>query len=460
MPLESSYFVEGSLPRRMATFSAPLVAANLLQYLYQFVDMAIVGHAAGETALVSVSNASSVAFVVSSIVIGLTAGGGAVIARRVGARDVAGQRRAFASLLSVCGALSAFIAAACFLGAGSLFRFMGVPDGALADASSYLRIVGGLCACSFLMNAGCAFLRSQGDARSPLVVMVLSAAGNVLLDALFVILLGMGVPGAAWATVAAQGAAGVFAIAIARSRHAGACFLAGSLRSSRLEALEVLRLGVPGAVQQAVINVSYVIVTAMLNAYGADIAAAAGVGLKASTLAGLPCWAIGQSVATAAAQCLGASDPGRARCSLRIGLALAAGVTLAMQAIIQLFAPLLVCALGAESPRVVEVSVQYLRITCSVNGLFYSSMYVFDSFALASGAPKVVLANSLVDAFVGRVGIAALLAALGLGYIGVFAAQAASPVAPAVIGALYARGWAGRNCSRDSGRMGSFPTSS
>lgn len=62
MSPEASYFAEGSLPRRMVAFSAPLVAANLLQYLYQFVDMAIVGHAAGEVALVSVSNASSVAF--------------------------------------------------------------------------------------------------------------------------------------------------------------------------------------------------------------------------------------------------------------------------------------------------------------------------------------------------------------------------------------------------------------
>ena len=109
MSSEAPYFAEGSLPRRMASFSVPLVVANLLQYLYQFVDMAIVGHVLGETALVSVSNASSVAFVISSVVIGLTAGGGAVVARRAGAADVPGQRRAFAALLAVCAALSAAI---------------------------------------------------------------------------------------------------------------------------------------------------------------------------------------------------------------------------------------------------------------------------------------------------------------------------------------------------------------
>ena len=157
-----AFFAEGSLPRRMASFSTPLVAANLLQYLYQFADMAIVGHVLGETALVSVSNASSVAFVISSIVVGLTAGGGAVVARHAGAADVSGQRRAFSALLVVCAALSAAIAAASFFGAVPLFAAMGVPGGAAADAASYIRIVGGASCCSFLMNAACAFLKAQG----------------------------------------------------------------------------------------------------------------------------------------------------------------------------------------------------------------------------------------------------------------------------------------------------------
>ena len=334
MSSEAPYFAEGSLPRRMASFSAPLVAANLLQYLYQFVDMAIVGHFLGETALVSVSNASSVAFVISSVVIGLTAGGGAVVARRAGAADIPGQRRAFAALL-----------------------------------------------------------------------------------------------------------------AVARMRFPGARSLCRSLHGSRRDSFEVLRLGVPGAVQQAVINVSYVIVTAVLNSYGADVAAAAGVGLKASTLAGLPCWAVGQAVTTAAAQCAGAGKPGRAAASLRVGLALAVAVTLAMQVLVQIFAPQLVAALGAQTPVVVDTAVLYLRITCSVNGIFYAAMYAFDSFALAVGAPKVVLANSLADAFVGRVGLAVLLGAAGFGYIGVFVAQAASPVLPSAVGALYALHWARRRVS-------------
>ncbi len=173
------------------------------------------------------------------------------------------------------------------------------------------------------------------------------------------------------------------------------------------------------------------------------------MGLKASTLAGLPCWAVGQAITTAAAQCVGAERPARAVESLRVGLALAVGVTLAMQALVQIFAPQLVAALGARTPEVVDAAVLYLRVTCSVNGLFYAAMYAFDSFALAVGAPRVVLANSLSDAFLGRVGLAVLLGAAGLGYVGAFAAQAASPVLPSVVGALYARHWAKRHAGQD-----------
>ena len=92
-----------------------------------------------------------------------------------------------------------------------------------------------------------------------------------------------------------------------------------------------------------------------------------------------------------------------------------------------------------------QAAVLYLRITCSVNGIFYASMYALDSFALASGAPKLALANSLIDAFIMRMGLAWLLAALGCGFIGIYAAQAAAPVPPALIGFAYLRLWARRN---------------
>ena len=93
-----------------------------------------------------------------------------------------------------------------------------------------------------------------------------------------------------------------------------------------------------------------------------------------------------------------------------------------------------------------QAAILFLRITCSVNGIFSASMYALDSFAVASGGPKLALVNSLIGAFIMRMGLAWLLAAsLGCGFIGIYAAQAAAPVPPAIIGFAYLRLWTRRN---------------
>ena len=244
--------------------------------------------------------------------------------------------------------------------------------------------------------------------------------------------------------MAAQGLSALLALALVRRRFAAGRVLGSGVLAAGLGAhvRAVLSVGLPSAVQMAVVNLSYALVTGMLNRYGVDVAAAAGVGLQISTIAGLPCWAIGQAITTAAAQCAGAGELARARDVARLGARLNIGVTLGIQVLIQLLAPAIVGLYGLAQGTSFDIAVLYLRITCSVNGLFYAAMYSFDSFALGAGSPRLVLANSLIDAFAVRFGLAFLLSgALGFGYVGIFVAQAASPVIPALIGGAYLRHW-------------------
>lgn len=384
--MQSTLFTEGPLFKRLIIFSLPLIAANVLQYFYQFVDMAIVGHVVGEAGLIAVSNASSVAFVINAIVIGLTTGGGVIIARAVGAADVVGQRRAFVAMLAVCFCGSFLLALVGIFGSDSIFRAMGIPNEALDDAAGYIAVISGGSICSFLMNAAAAFFKSQGKGALPLVFIAISAVLNVILDIAFVAGWGLGVLGAAWATIISQGiAAGAGFILIHRRFEAGRKLLSASTSGFSSEVKAVLRVGLPSAIQIAVINLSYVLVTGLLNAYGSEVAAAAGVGLKVSTLAGLPCWAIGSAITTASAQCIGAHDMVRAHRVVKIGLGFNVGVIVAIQVLVQIFAVQLVTLLGAVTPEVIGTAVGYLRITCSINGLFYAAMYSFDSFALGAG---------------------------------------------------------------------------
>ena len=447
--------LEGSAPKRLAAFSAPLIAANLLQYVYQFVDMGVVGNVVGETGLVAISNASAIVFIISSIAIGLMSGCTVAVGNRVGARDEAGQRRAFAASLGVALLGAAAITLAGTVLAHPIFSLMGVPDASLAQTVAYLEVISLGAVGLFLLNAACAFLRAQGDSVGPLAIMAFSAVANVILDLILIAGAGLGVVGAAVATVAAQGAGAVFALWLARHRYASARGVLSSARSTRkrkevfASARAVLRVGAPMAVQQAVINLSYVLVTAWLNSYGPTIAAASGVGLKISTIAGLPCWGIGQAISASVSQSIGAGMPKRAVAFARSGCLMSVAVTVCIQVAVQLGAEWFVSLFGDSSQELTDAAVLYLRITCSVNGVFYASMYALDSFALSSGAPKLALANSFIDAFAMRAGLALLLSApLGFGFVGIYAAQAAAPVLPAVVGFVYLQLWERRNLSR------------
>ncbi len=442
--------LEGSAPKRLAAFSAPLVAANLLQYVYQFVDMGIVGNVVGEAGLVAVGNASTIVFIISSIAIGLMSGCAVAVGERVGARDERGQRRAFVASLGVALLGAAAITVAGTVLARPIFLLMNVPDASLAQTIAYLEVTSLGAVGLFLLNAACAFLRAQGDSSAPLAIMAFSAVANVILDFILIAGIGLGVVGAAVATVSAQGAGAVFALWLARRKYASACGLLRFSRDARergeAAARTVLRVGIPAAVQQAVINLSYVFVTAWLNSYGPTIAAASGVGLKISTIAGLPCWGIGQAVSAAVSQSVGAGSPKRAVAFAKSGCLMAIAVTVVNQIVVQLGAEWFVSLFAGSSRELAEAAVLYLRITCSVNGIFYASMYVLDSFALASGAPRLALANSLIDAFAIRMGLAWLLSVpLGCGFIGIYAAQAAAPVLPTIIGLAYLRLWVRRN---------------
>ena len=117
-------------------FALPLMALNLLQYVYQTVDMVVVGQVVGDVGLVAISNATNAAYLVSAFVMGLTAGGGVVVARAVGAGDVAGKRRAYAATLLV-----AVVAAGLLAAVGAVLARPGFTANAVpAEAVSYTHL--------------------------------------------------------------------------------------------------------------------------------------------------------------------------------------------------------------------------------------------------------------------------------------------------------------------------------
>ena len=429
-------FLGGRPAANLARFALPALGANLLQSADQVVDMLVVGAFVGERGLAALANATMVGFVANSLSLGLSVGATVLASRRLGAGEKDAAARAEGAALLAAIALSAAVALPCALLALPLYGALGVPVEALADAAAYTAVWAAGLPGAFLLAAAGAVMRARGDARTPMWLAVAVAAVNCAGGVALVPALG--VAGTAWSSTAASSLAAARCVGERKGVGGGARVDRGGRRIIA----EKARVAAPAAFQQVVVNLSYLAITSMTHAFGTAAVAGAGAATKANTLAGMPVWSAGQAVSAAAARCEGAGDRRRALAYARAGLAVSVGATVLVVLLVQALAPELV-GLFADDPEAVAAGVLYLRACCSANSLAYAAMYALDSFAQATGAPRLAAVNALLDAVVVRVGLAVLLVP-ALGYPGVLAAQALSPVLPCAVGAAYLRRYARR----------------
>lgn len=360
----------GSVPKKLIRFAFPLFLANLLQALYNVVDMLVVGKIVGKTGLAAISNASMLCFIINSLCIGLTMGGSVLVAQCKGANDQTGQRDTIGMLffLSLVGSAVVTILGLAIYEA--LFQALNVPANAYQDACGYMKII--CCGTVFVFgyNAVCSILKGLGDSQTPLFFVGVATVLNVVLDVLLVGPLSMGTAGAAWATITAQGVSFMGSLVYLRRYQLG--FSLTKIEFHREKLLAILKVGLPTAIQMVVVNTAYLLVTGMLNQFGTPVAAASGVGLKINTFAGMHCWAIGQAITAMVGQCLGAGQIERARKVVWSGLLLNLVVTAAVVVVVQLLAEPLICMFDGTSPEVIRCGVQYLRTCCSINSLIYA----------------------------------------------------------------------------------------
>ena len=446
----------GNVPKKLIRFAFPLFLANLLQALYNVVDMLVVGKIVGEIGLAAISNASMLCFIINSLCIGLTMGGSVLVAQCKGVCDQKGQRDTIGMLFLLSLAASVLVTMLGLAAYEPLFRVLDVPAEAYPDACGYMEIICWGTVFVFGYNTVCSILKGLGDSKTPFFFVGVATILNVLLDILLVGPCSMGTVGAAWATIAAQGGSFLGSLVYLWRRQWGFPHEKIELRREILRA--ILKIGLPIATQMVVVNTAYLLVTGMLNPFGTSVAAASGVGLKINTFAGMHCWAIGQAITAMVGQCMGAGQIRRARQVVRSGLLLNLAVTAAVVVTVQSLAEPLIRLFDSTSPEVIRVGVLYLRLCCGVNSLIYAAMYTLDSFAIGVGAAHVAMVNALLDAVVVRLPVAWLLAfSFSIGFSGIYLGQALSPILPALVGFTYfkSRGWERKTLVREPLRAGS-----
>ena len=194
----------GSILRSLLLFALPMLAGDILQQLYNIADTLIVSRAIGRDALAAVGSAYTLMIFLTSILLGLSMGAGALFSICRGKGDESGLRRSIVHAFALIGVCTLLLTALAYALLPALLRLLQVPESVSPLMRTYLAVIFAGIPATFLYNFFACLLRSVGNSMTPLVFSGISALGNVALDLLFVLVFPWGVAGAAWATVIAQ----------------------------------------------------------------------------------------------------------------------------------------------------------------------------------------------------------------------------------------------------------------
>lgn len=359
---------EGKPIRLILAFMVPMFLGNLFQQLYNMVDAIIVGKGVGKYALAAVGSTGSLNFLVIGFVLGLCSGLCIPIAQRFGAGDMAGMRKALMNAIYISLAIAAVLTTVTVCFARQILTIMDTPADIFDQAYDYIVIIFAGIAATVLYNLPAGILRALGDSRTPLLFLLISSLLNVVLDLLAVLVLKLGVAGAAYATVIAQAVSGALCVLYIKKRYP-------ILRIQREEMAfdwpivkQGLLNGLPMGLQFSFTAVGSVVLQRAVNGLGSEIVAAVTAAGKVQMLSTQPMEALGVTMATYCGQNLGARRMDRIREGMKQGLGAVAVSSLFSFAVVNLFGrQLALLFLDANEVQILTRVAQFTWI----NSLFF-----------------------------------------------------------------------------------------
>ena len=308
-------YTEGSIPKQLARFMLPFMASNALQVVYSLVDMVIVGRYVGSAGLSGVSQGSMIIIFFTMFCLGFSNSGQIMIAQFVGAGRRDRLSPLIGTLFSIMAIGGAALTVLCLLLRGTVLRLLSVPPEAWDMARTYVTICGGGMLFTVGFNAVSAILRGMGDSRHPFIFLAVSSLLNLILDFLLTGVLGLGVAGAAFATIFSQAVSFIAAVIFLR-RNEEEFHFDFRLRSFRIHGemlSKMARLGIPLALQMVAINISMMICHTFINRLGVVASATFGVGVKVDDIGNKLTLGIQYAAAPMLAQNFGAGKLRRVR---------------------------------------------------------------------------------------------------------------------------------------------------
>ena len=402
---------KGPVIRSMLLFAIPMILGDLLQQCYNIADTLIVGQFLGRNALAAVGSSFALMTFLTSIILGLCMGSGALFSMCFGQRDEKTLRENLCASFFFIAFVTVLLNILAFVCLDGLSTFLRVPEEVWGDMREYLLVIFMGIPAVFLYNYFAAFLRAIGNSVIPLAFLAVSAGLNIVLDLWFVIGLSRGAAGAAEATVIAQYLSGV-GIAVYTLMRFSKVRSIWELRRLRRERIrEIISFSTLTCVQQSVMNLGILMVQGLVNSFGPVVMAAFAAAVKIDAFAYMPVQDFGNAFSTFIAQNYGAKESSRIRSGLKSAVCISMAFCVIISALVCTFAkPLMALFVDAGEAGIIMEGVRYLRI----EGAFYCGigcLFLLYGLYRALGKPGMSVVLTVISLGT-RVALAYLLSAI------------------------------------------------
>lgn len=431
MSQETNKLIHGRVGPALLRFALPFLAASLLQQLYGTVDTMAVGRLSADAAagLAAISTGAQITYMVTTLVIGLATGSTVLIGQYVGSGQKENISRTIGTMFPLFGIVGLAISAFLVSCSGPIVHLMQVPEAAVPAARQYLVIcgVGMLFVTGYNMVSG--ILRGLGDSKTPMLLVAIACVINIIGDIVLVGPFQMGAAGAAVATVVAQGFSFLCSLIILhRRKDFPMRFQLRSFVLRKEQCRLLLKLGVPVALQDFCIGISFALISAFVNRLGLEQSACVGVSSRVSCIAMLVSTAFMSAIAAMTAQNMGNGQPQRAKQAMGWGILISAVISFAAFFLVELF-PAAILGFFTEDAAVIAQAVLYTRSNV-IDVALVPFVFCMNGFFSGCGHTTFSMTNNLISTFCVRVAgtlLISLIPGTTMFHIGL-AAPAASAV--------------------------------
>lgn len=412
---------KGNPGKLILQFAIPVFMGNVFQLLYSLIDIRIVGSTLGNEALAAVGATSTMNNLIIGFLIGLTNGFAITVARDFGSQNFKRLKQDVAGALKLGVLISLILTAISVIFLTPILKLLNMPEELMADGILYIRIILLGMTASMLYNICFSILRSIGDTTLPLFFLMLSTISNVCLDYLFILYFGMGVEGAAYATVISQIAAAIMCFIYIWKRYPILHLTREDFKMNKKLTKTLLSSGLSMGLMQSLVSLGTVALQGAINTFGTNTIVAHTAARKITEIFMLPFSVLGMTMATYCGQNLGAGEIGRIKTGIRKVILVSWVWCVCVIIASYTISPILIRMVTAtQLKEVIEIASLYLRM----DTLFYfvpAMISILRNALQGIGDHVTPVFSSLIE-LVGKVLIVILLVPK-LHYMGIILAE-------------------------------------